>query len=75
VLLETGGARARLGAARVIDPARETGEALFEALDALLASPAQLQAMGAAAARLARPGAAEAILAECRDLAGGGKAA
>jgi UDP-N-acetylglucosamine--N-acetylmuramyl-(pentapeptide) pyrophosphoryl-undecaprenol N-acetylglucosamine transferase len=73
--LENARERERLGAARVVDPARDTGEALFEALEALLANPVQLQAMGAAAARLARPGAAEAILAECRALARGGEAA
>jgi UDP-N-acetylglucosamine--N-acetylmuramyl-(pentapeptide) pyrophosphoryl-undecaprenol N-acetylglucosamine transferase len=66
--LENARERERAGAALVIDPARDTGEALLEALEKLLADPAQLAAMGAAAARLARPDAAERILAECRAL-------
>jgi UDP-N-acetylglucosamine--N-acetylmuramyl-(pentapeptide) pyrophosphoryl-undecaprenol N-acetylglucosamine transferase len=70
--LENARERERLGAARTIDPARDTGEALREALLALLADPAQLGAMAAAAARLARPDAAERILAECRALTRGG---
>jgi UDP-N-acetylglucosamine--N-acetylmuramyl-(pentapeptide) pyrophosphoryl-undecaprenol N-acetylglucosamine transferase len=71
--LENARERERLGAARVIDPARDTGEALLDALEELLAAPARLQAMGKAAARLARPDAAERILAECRVLAGRGE--
>lgn len=60
--------RERAGAAEVIAPDRDTGDALLEALEKLVADPARLAAMGAAAARLARPGGAEAILAECRAL-------
>jgi UDP-N-acetylglucosamine--N-acetylmuramyl-(pentapeptide) pyrophosphoryl-undecaprenol N-acetylglucosamine transferase len=69
--LENARERERLGAALVVDPARDTGEALGEALGKLLADPARLAAMAAAAARLARPDAAERILAECRALLGG----
>jgi UDP-N-acetylglucosamine--N-acetylmuramyl-(pentapeptide) pyrophosphoryl-undecaprenol N-acetylglucosamine transferase len=68
--LENARERERLGAARVIDPGRDTADALHEALEALLAEPACLGAMGRAAAALARPDAAERILAECRPLAG-----
>jgi UDP-N-acetylglucosamine--N-acetylmuramyl-(pentapeptide) pyrophosphoryl-undecaprenol N-acetylglucosamine transferase len=66
--LENARERERAGAAEVIDPARDTGEALLEALEKLVADPARLLAMGAAAARLARPDAAERILAQCRAL-------
>jgi UDP-N-acetylglucosamine--N-acetylmuramyl-(pentapeptide) pyrophosphoryl-undecaprenol N-acetylglucosamine transferase len=66
--LENARERERLGAALVIDPQRDTGEALYEALGALLGDPARLSAMAAAAARLARPDAAEQILAECRAM-------
>jgi UDP-N-acetylglucosamine--N-acetylmuramyl-(pentapeptide) pyrophosphoryl-undecaprenol N-acetylglucosamine transferase len=66
--LENASERERLGAARVLDPAHDTGEVLGETLRELLADPAKLGAMAASAARLARPGAAEAILAECRTL-------
>jgi UDP-N-acetylglucosamine--N-acetylmuramyl-(pentapeptide) pyrophosphoryl-undecaprenol N-acetylglucosamine transferase len=66
--LENARERERAGAAEVIPPDRDTGEALFEALEKLVADPARLAAMGAAAARLARPDAADRILAECRAL-------
>ena len=66
--LENARERERAGAAEVLDPGRDTGEALLEALEKLLADPARLAAMGAAAGRLARPDAAERILAECRAL-------
>jgi UDP-N-acetylglucosamine--N-acetylmuramyl-(pentapeptide) pyrophosphoryl-undecaprenol N-acetylglucosamine transferase len=66
--LENARERERLGAALVIDPQRDTAEALYEALGALWGDPARLSAMAAAAARLARPDAAERILAECRAL-------
>ncbi|HEX2485126.1 MAG TPA: undecaprenyldiphospho-muramoylpentapeptide beta-N-acetylglucosaminyltransferase [Myxococcota bacterium] len=69
--LENARERERAGAAEVIDPARDTGEALLESLEKLVADPARLLAMGAAAARLARPDAAERILAECRALLAG----
>jgi UDP-N-acetylglucosamine--N-acetylmuramyl-(pentapeptide) pyrophosphoryl-undecaprenol N-acetylglucosamine transferase len=68
--LENARERERLGAALVIDPARDTADALHEALVAVLGDPARLAAMGRAAAALARPDAAERILAECRGLAG-----
>lgn len=68
--LENARERERAGAALVLDPARDAGEALFEALEKLLADPARLAAMAAAAARLARPDAAERILAACRALLG-----
>jgi UDP-N-acetylglucosamine--N-acetylmuramyl-(pentapeptide) pyrophosphoryl-undecaprenol N-acetylglucosamine transferase len=66
--LENARERERAGAAEVLDPGRDTGEALLEALEKLLADPARLATMGAAAGRLARPDAAERILAECRAL-------
>ena len=66
--LENARERERLGAARVLDPARDTGLELGEALRELLGDPARLRAMAASAASLARPDAAEAILAECRTL-------
>ena len=66
--LENARERERLGAARVLDPAQDTGAALGAALRELLGEPARLGAMAASAARLARPDAAEAILAECRTL-------
>ncbi len=62
--------RERLGAASVVDPGRDTADALREALLELVADPARLAAMGRAAAALARPDAAERILSECRLLAG-----
>jgi UDP-N-acetylglucosamine:LPS N-acetylglucosamine transferase len=52
----------------VIPPDRDTADARFAALEKLVADPARLAAMGAAAARLARPDAADRILAECRAL-------
>jgi len=66
--LENARERERLGAARVVDPQRDTAEALGEALHELLGDPARLAAMAGAASRLARPDAAERILAECRAL-------
>jgi UDP-N-acetylglucosamine--N-acetylmuramyl-(pentapeptide) pyrophosphoryl-undecaprenol N-acetylglucosamine transferase len=73
--LENARERERLGAARVIDPERETASALYEALDELVGDPSRLAAMAAAAARLARPDAAEQILAECRALLEAGREA
>lgn len=66
--LENAREREALGAARVVDPARDTAEALREGLEELLGDPAHLASLAAAAARLARPDAAERILAECRAL-------
>jgi UDP-N-acetylglucosamine--N-acetylmuramyl-(pentapeptide) pyrophosphoryl-undecaprenol N-acetylglucosamine transferase len=70
--LENARERERLGAAIALDPARDTAEALREAIEELVAEPRRLLAMGAAAARLARPDAAERILAACRALVRGG---
>jgi UDP-N-acetylglucosamine--N-acetylmuramyl-(pentapeptide) pyrophosphoryl-undecaprenol N-acetylglucosamine transferase len=52
---------AAAGAARLLDEGEATVETLATSLAELLADPAQLAAMGAAARRLARPGAAAAI--------------
>jgi len=52
-------ALARAGAARLVPDAEFTGERLFEEVRALAAEPGALERMGAAARRLARPGAAQ----------------
>jgi UDP-N-acetylglucosamine--N-acetylmuramyl-(pentapeptide) pyrophosphoryl-undecaprenol N-acetylglucosamine transferase len=59
----------RAGAARVLDSRQLSQEAFTRELVALLEDPAQLRAMGARAAGLGRPEAAQAIAAECRRLA------
>ncbi len=61
----------RAKAARVLDGATLRHPDFCKALLALLADPAQLRAMGRAAARLARPDAATTIARDCRALAGG----
>lgn len=58
----------QVGAARVLDSRQLTPESFREALLALLAAPKQLRTMGEAAARLARPDAAEAVIRGCREL-------
>lgn len=59
-----------VGAARRLDPRTLTPKDLCEALRSLCSDPERLVAMGRAAAGLARPLAANAIAAECRQLAG-----
>jgi UDP-N-acetylglucosamine--N-acetylmuramyl-(pentapeptide) pyrophosphoryl-undecaprenol N-acetylglucosamine transferase len=61
-------ALAAAGAARVLDAQALTPEALADALSELFAEPGILQAMSEAAAKLARPDAAEDVLAECAGL-------
>ena len=58
---------ARVLAARPLDP-----EALLRELERLWAAPATLRAMGEAAAKLARPDAAERVVEECAALLGKG---
>lgn len=62
------------GAARVLDGRGDVTEALAELLEELLGDPKRLAEMGKRAAGTARSDAAERILAECRELVGGGKA-
>jgi UDP-N-acetylglucosamine--N-acetylmuramyl-(pentapeptide) pyrophosphoryl-undecaprenol N-acetylglucosamine transferase len=52
-------ALARAGAARIVEDHELTGERLFHEITSLAGNPAALERMGAAARRLARPGAAE----------------
>jgi len=61
-------ALAEVGAARVLDPRSFTGFGLAAEIRDLFAEPALLESMSAAAAKLARPDAAERILEECRGL-------
>jgi UDP-N-acetylglucosamine--N-acetylmuramyl-(pentapeptide) pyrophosphoryl-undecaprenol N-acetylglucosamine transferase len=60
---------ARAGAARVLDAKSLTGADLARELADLLADPAEIEAMSAAAGVLARPDAASDIVAECAALA------
>ncbi len=62
-----------VGAARMLDPRELTDERFAAALHALLGDPKALVKMGAAAASLARPRAAEDIIAACRELEGGSR--
>jgi UDP-N-acetylglucosamine--N-acetylmuramyl-(pentapeptide) pyrophosphoryl-undecaprenol N-acetylglucosamine transferase len=64
-------ALADAGAAEVLPSRPLTGADLIAALDALLAAPDALRAMGAAAAKLARPDAAERIVEACAELLAG----
>jgi UDP-N-acetylglucosamine--N-acetylmuramyl-(pentapeptide) pyrophosphoryl-undecaprenol N-acetylglucosamine transferase len=64
----------RAGAALVLDGGRLAGGELSAALRGLLADPARLQRMGACAARLARPEAAQNIVEECHRLLARGEA-
>jgi UDP-N-acetylglucosamine--N-acetylmuramyl-(pentapeptide) pyrophosphoryl-undecaprenol N-acetylglucosamine transferase len=57
------------GAARLLDPAHFDGKQLASALDALFERPDTLLAMGRRARALARPDAAQRIVAACRSLA------
>ena len=59
------------GAAQVLDPRGLDQAAFDDALGALLDDPARLRAMGRRAAALARPDAAETLVAECRALVAG----
>jgi UDP-N-acetylglucosamine--N-acetylmuramyl-(pentapeptide) pyrophosphoryl-undecaprenol N-acetylglucosamine transferase len=61
-------AMADVGAARVLDSRSLTGERLAAALRDLFAAPGELQSMSAAAAKLARPFAAERIIEDCAAL-------
>jgi UDP-N-acetylglucosamine--N-acetylmuramyl-(pentapeptide) pyrophosphoryl-undecaprenol N-acetylglucosamine transferase len=61
-------ALAEVGAARVLDSRSLTGTGLAGEIRSLFAEPAQLASMSTAAAKLARPDAAERILDECRGL-------
>jgi UDP-N-acetylglucosamine--N-acetylmuramyl-(pentapeptide) pyrophosphoryl-undecaprenol N-acetylglucosamine transferase len=63
---------AAAGAARLLDESGATPETLAERLSELLADPTTLVAMGDAARRLARPGAAAAIADRVVDLAARG---
>jgi len=58
-------ALARAGAARVLDSRSLTGERLAAELRDLFAAPRELQSMSGAAAKLARPDAAEQIIEDC----------
>jgi UDP-N-acetylglucosamine--N-acetylmuramyl-(pentapeptide) pyrophosphoryl-undecaprenol N-acetylglucosamine transferase len=62
------GALADAGAARVLDSHSLTGDRLAAALRELFAGPAELQSMSTAAAKLARPDAAEQIIEDCAGL-------
>jgi len=64
-------ALARAGAARVLAPRELEAGALAGALAGLAAAPGRLLEMGAAAAKLARPDAAERIVEECAALVAG----
>jgi UDP-N-acetylglucosamine--N-acetylmuramyl-(pentapeptide) pyrophosphoryl-undecaprenol N-acetylglucosamine transferase len=56
------------GAARVLPSRPLTGADVVRSIDALLASPETLRSMSAAAAKLARPDAAERIIEACAEL-------
>jgi UDP-N-acetylglucosamine--N-acetylmuramyl-(pentapeptide) pyrophosphoryl-undecaprenol N-acetylglucosamine transferase len=56
------------GAARVLPSRPLTGADVVRSVDALLAAPETLRCMSAAAAKLARPDAAERIIAACAEL-------
>jgi len=61
-------ALARVGAARVLEPATLSGTQVAGVLRELLAAPGELSSMSLAAGKLARPDAAERIVAECAAL-------
>jgi UDP-N-acetylglucosamine--N-acetylmuramyl-(pentapeptide) pyrophosphoryl-undecaprenol N-acetylglucosamine transferase len=61
-------ASADAGAARVLDSRSLTGDRLAAALSDLFAAPGELQSMSEAAAKLARPDAAEQIIENCAAL-------
>jgi len=61
-------ALASVGAARILDCRSLTGDQLAAALRDLFADPGELQSMSAAAAKLARPDAAEQIIEDCAAL-------
>ncbi len=61
-------ASADAGAARVLDSRSFTGDRLAAALRDLFAAPGELQSMSEAAAKLARPDAAEQIIEDCAAL-------
>jgi UDP-N-acetylglucosamine--N-acetylmuramyl-(pentapeptide) pyrophosphoryl-undecaprenol N-acetylglucosamine transferase len=62
-------ALARVGAARMLEPATLSGTQVAGVLRELLAAPGELASMSAAASKLAHPAAAERIVAECAALA------
>ncbi len=72
---QTANARAleRAGAARVLSARPLDAELLLRELQALAREPARLAAMSRAAAALARPGAAERVVAACAALAEGSR--
>jgi UDP-N-acetylglucosamine--N-acetylmuramyl-(pentapeptide) pyrophosphoryl-undecaprenol N-acetylglucosamine transferase len=61
-------ALAEAGAARLLDSRALSGEQVAEALTALFAAPETLREMGHRAAKLARPDAADRVVAECAAL-------
>jgi len=61
-------ALARVGAARVLEPATLSGAQVAGVLRELLAAPGELSSMSLAAGKLARPDAAERIVEECAAL-------
>jgi UDP-N-acetylglucosamine--N-acetylmuramyl-(pentapeptide) pyrophosphoryl-undecaprenol N-acetylglucosamine transferase len=65
-------ALAEAGAARVLESRPLAAAELARALDEAFEKPAELAAMGRAAARIARPDAAERIVEECAALLGSG---
>jgi UDP-N-acetylglucosamine--N-acetylmuramyl-(pentapeptide) pyrophosphoryl-undecaprenol N-acetylglucosamine transferase len=66
-------ALAEAGAARVLESRPLAAAELARALDEAFEKPAELAAMGRAAARIARPDAAERIVEECAALLAGGR--
>jgi UDP-N-acetylglucosamine--N-acetylmuramyl-(pentapeptide) pyrophosphoryl-undecaprenol N-acetylglucosamine transferase len=62
-------ALARVGAARVLDPATLSGTQVAGVLRELFAGPGGISSMSAAAGKLAQPDAAERIVAECVEIA------
>jgi UDP-N-acetylglucosamine--N-acetylmuramyl-(pentapeptide) pyrophosphoryl-undecaprenol N-acetylglucosamine transferase len=66
-------ALAEAGAARVLESRPLAAAELERALDEAFEKPAELAAMGRAAARIARPNAAERIVEECARLLGHGR--
>ncbi|HEY8152631.1 MAG TPA: undecaprenyldiphospho-muramoylpentapeptide beta-N-acetylglucosaminyltransferase [Myxococcota bacterium] len=62
-------ALARVGAARVLEPATLSGTQMAGVLRELFAGPGELSRMSAAAGKRAQPDAAERIVAECAEIA------
>ena len=70
---ENARALADAGAARLLPSRPLDPEALHAELQRLFAAPDTLRAMGEAAAKLARPDAAERVVEACAELLGGGR--